>query len=252
MPKLDKTIILPNHPSADIERDAILEYIATETASGRMSSPFTREEVHRICRGHFYVSPLIVSINDQGPGLPPKKRVCRNLSKAAPQSDMPAVNDFINKPDFPTRFDMPWHMAEIVSFLHPFHRPSPFLFITMDPHIYFPLPLPIGLVITSIPMSRPYHFGAHHVHATLVLSLSAPHRCSSRPSTSAFHVRAISVLILPLLPSFLSLHSRLGGPSTPGPYTDTGRTAGENTSGLGLQSSPCPLNCACTEDLYTL
>jgi hypothetical protein len=82
MPKLEQTIILPNHPSADIERNTVLEYLATETATGRMSGPFTQEEMHRICRGHFYVSPLIVSVNDQGPGLPPKKRVCRNLSKA--------------------------------------------------------------------------------------------------------------------------------------------------------------------------
>jgi hypothetical protein len=125
MPKLEQTIILPNHPSADIERDTVLEYFATETAAGRMSGPFTREEMHRICRGHFYVSPLIVSVNDQGPGLPPKKRVCRNLSKAAPRSDMPAVNDFIDKGDFPTRFNMPWRMAEIVSLFISFHRPAP-------------------------------------------------------------------------------------------------------------------------------
>jgi hypothetical protein len=115
MPKLDKTIILPNHPSADIERDTVLEYIAMETAASRMSGPFTCEEMHRICHGHFYVSPLIVSVNDQGPDLPPKKRVCRNLSKAAPQSNMAAVNDFIDKADFPTCFNMPWRMAEIVS-----------------------------------------------------------------------------------------------------------------------------------------
>jgi hypothetical protein len=68
-----------------------------------------------ICRGYFYASPLIVSSNEQGPGLEPKKRVCRNLSKGDERSGTPAVNDFIAKEDFPTRFDMPWKMAELVS-----------------------------------------------------------------------------------------------------------------------------------------
>jgi hypothetical protein len=102
MPKLEQTLILPNHPSADIERNTVLEYFATEMAASRMSRPFTHKEMHCICRSHFYVSPLIISVNDQGPGLPPKKRVCRNLSKAASRSGMPAVNDYIDKADFPT------------------------------------------------------------------------------------------------------------------------------------------------------
>jgi hypothetical protein len=68
-----------------------------------------------VCRGPFFSSPLIVSTQDQGPGLQPKKRVCRNLSKADVVSGTPAVNDFISKTDFPTRFDMPWKMAEVVS-----------------------------------------------------------------------------------------------------------------------------------------
>jgi hypothetical protein len=38
---------------------------------------------------------------------------------------MPAVNDFIDKGDFSTRFDMPWRMAEIVSLFISFHRPAP-------------------------------------------------------------------------------------------------------------------------------
>jgi hypothetical protein len=76
MPVLTDTIILPNHWTADVERDTTLEYIKTETDAGRMSGPFTREEMERICRGPFYASPLIVATNDQGPGLPPKKPVC--------------------------------------------------------------------------------------------------------------------------------------------------------------------------------
>jgi hypothetical protein len=115
MPVLTHTIILPNHWTADVERDTTLEYLKTEIDAGRMSGPFTREEMERICRGPFYASPLIVATNDQGPGIPPKKRVCRNLSKADARSGTPAVNDFISKEDFPTRFDMAPAMAELVS-----------------------------------------------------------------------------------------------------------------------------------------
>jgi hypothetical protein len=70
-----------------------------------------------ICRGPFLCSPLIVDSNDQGPGREPKKRVCRNLSKGDSFSGTTAVNDSILKEDFPTRFDMPSKMAEVVSAL---------------------------------------------------------------------------------------------------------------------------------------
>lgn len=91
--------------------------------------------MERICRGPFYASPLLVVSHDQGPGLEAKKRVCRNLSKGDSRSNTPAVNEFIDKQDFPTRFDMPWKMAELVSYhfsipfspFHFFRRPWPFL-----------------------------------------------------------------------------------------------------------------------------
>jgi hypothetical protein len=68
-----------------------------------------------VCRGPFFASPLIVASSDQGPGLEPKKRVCRNLSKGDSKAGIPAVNDYIDKADFPTRFDMPSKMADLVS-----------------------------------------------------------------------------------------------------------------------------------------
>nr|GAT53462.1 predicted protein [Mycena chlorophos] len=115
LPLLHSTIIVPNHESADTERETTLEYIHSEIRAGRMAGPFTRAEMERICRGPFYASPLIVSISDQGPGLDSKKRVCRNLSKGHAATRTPAVNDFIQKEDFPTRFDMAPRMAELVS-----------------------------------------------------------------------------------------------------------------------------------------
>ncbi|KAJ7281638.1 hypothetical protein C8J57DRAFT_1279757 [Mycena rebaudengoi] len=40
-----------------------------------MSGSFTRIDMEIICRGSFYSFPLIISAQDQGPGIAPKKRV---------------------------------------------------------------------------------------------------------------------------------------------------------------------------------
>ena len=80
-----------------------------------MSGPFTRDETEQILWGPFYVSPLIVAGQDQGPDLPPKRRVCWNLSKGDCVTGTGSVNSFINKEDFPTCFDMAFRVAEAVS-----------------------------------------------------------------------------------------------------------------------------------------
>ena len=115
MPKLERTVIIPNHPSVAENKDVVMEYLHAERELGRMSGPFTKEETERILRGPFYASPLIVAVQDQGPGLPPKRRVCRNLSKGDRITGMDSVNSFISKEDFPTRFDMAFRVAEVVS-----------------------------------------------------------------------------------------------------------------------------------------
>lgn len=102
MPKLEQTVIIPNHVSVNENFDVVMEYIKTEVDACRMSGPFSLEETERILRGPFYASPLIVSMQDQGPNLPPKRCVCRNLSKGDRTSGMPSVNSFIDKNDFPT------------------------------------------------------------------------------------------------------------------------------------------------------
>ena len=117
MPPLSDTIIIPNHPSVPLHMDMVLEYLEVETAAGRMSGPFSREEVEQILRGPFQSSPFIVSIQTQGPGEPDKIRVCRHLSKASKHG--PSVNSFIEKENFPTRFDTAARVAEIVSSLSP-------------------------------------------------------------------------------------------------------------------------------------
>lgn len=116
LPPLQSTIVIPNHSSVQQNLDVVMAYITTELDARRMSGPFSREETERILQGPFYCSPFIVAIQDQGPDLPLKKRVCRNLSRGDKTSGMGSVNSFISKEDFPTRFDMAARVAEAVSY----------------------------------------------------------------------------------------------------------------------------------------
>lgn len=113
MPPLTKTIIIPNHPSTLIYPEAVHEYLAGEVGAGRMSGPFSLEDVETALRGPVFVSPLIVAVQPQLPGEPDKLRVCRHLSKDA--GDAPSVNSHIDKTEFPTRFDTASRVADIVS-----------------------------------------------------------------------------------------------------------------------------------------
>ena len=113
MPILKHTVIIDNHPSVADNLDVVYDYIATELDANRMSGPFSQSEAERILRGPFYCSPFIVATQDQGPLLPPKKRVCRNLSKGG--IDIGSVNSYIDTDDFPTRFDMASRVADAVS-----------------------------------------------------------------------------------------------------------------------------------------
>lgn len=113
MPTLTKTIIIPNHPSISEHLDKVHEYLNTELEAHRMSGPFSQGETERILQGFFYCSPFVVVTQDQGPNLPQKTRICRHLSKDA--HDIGSVNSFIDKEEFPTRFDMPVQVADAVS-----------------------------------------------------------------------------------------------------------------------------------------
>jgi hypothetical protein len=115
LPLLTETIVIKNHPSVAQNMDAVQDYLSTELDAGRMSGPFTQVETERILRGPFQASPFIVAVQDQGPDLPAKKRVCRNLSKGDKASGAGSVNSHISKEHFPTRFDMATRVAEAVS-----------------------------------------------------------------------------------------------------------------------------------------
>ena len=120
MPALSSTVIIPNHPSVAFHMDMVYLYLEDELAAGRMSGPFSRSEVERILRGPFHSSPFIVAIQTQAPGVPDKVRICRHLSKAT--RTFPSVNSFIEKEDFPTRFDTAARVAEVVSYSFSFTR----------------------------------------------------------------------------------------------------------------------------------
>lgn len=123
MPALLESVILSNNPSTYPYLQDIQDYLQKELLAGRMSGPFSREEVELILRGPFFSSPFVVDVQPQQPGTPDKIRICRHLSKGS--KSQPSVNSHIRKEDFPTRFDLASKVAEIVS--------SPFLFL---PHIF--------------------------------------------------------------------------------------------------------------------
>ncbi|KAJ3563603.1 hypothetical protein NP233_g8837 [Leucocoprinus birnbaumii] len=113
MPLLDRTHILPNHPSTQVHADAVAEYLSEEVATGRMDGLFTQEEVESILRGPFQSLPLIVSVQPQAPGEPNKIRICRHLSKSS--RTIASVNSLIKETKFPTRFDSVVKVSEAVA-----------------------------------------------------------------------------------------------------------------------------------------
>jgi hypothetical protein len=124
MPKLTNTVILPQNPSFYEHTDVIQDYLRKEVASGRMSGPYTREEVESTLRGPFFASPIIAVVQPQPGNTPDKIRICRHLSKSTKLND--SVNSYIKKEDFPTRFDTASMVADIVSFISYFQNSPTF------------------------------------------------------------------------------------------------------------------------------
>ena len=111
-PPMSKTTIFPNSPSVEEHRDFLDEYFDEEVTGERMSGPFSREEMEGICGGFFQSSLLSIALSYDDDGNI-KKRLCCNYSKEGP--DCPSTNSFVDPSKFPTKFDTPARMAEIVS-----------------------------------------------------------------------------------------------------------------------------------------
>ncbi|KAF7303601.1 Reverse transcriptase/ribonuclease H [Mycena indigotica] len=135
-PVLNRTVIIPNHPSTLAHSSFVNDYLAEEVAAGRMSGPFSQSKTETILQGFFQCSPIIIAVQPQGPGEPDKLRLCRHLSKGAPTH--PSTNHFIDKDKFPTKFGTASDVAEIISTAPPgtqamvldiakFHRTCPIL-----------------------------------------------------------------------------------------------------------------------------
>ena len=100
MPVLPETVIIPNNPSILGHLNAVDEYLQKEVVSGRMSGPFSRPQVELILCGPFQSSPIVVSVQPQGPDTPDKIKICRHLSKSFKSHD--SVNLHMRKDKFPT------------------------------------------------------------------------------------------------------------------------------------------------------
>ena len=111
-PPMHKTTIFPNSPSVEDHREFLDKYFAEEVLEERMSGPFSREEMEGICGRFFQSSPLSIALSFDDDGNL-KKRLCCNYSKEGP--DSPLSNSFVNPSKFPTKFDTPAKIAEIVS-----------------------------------------------------------------------------------------------------------------------------------------
>lgn len=114
LPLLSRSVIICNHLSVEKFPRIIKDYLSDEIQIGCMSGPFSQSHVECILRGPLYASPLIVSEQSQGTDVPPKFRVCHNLSKDDPITRVFSVNSFIDKDNFPTRFDVAHLVAEQV------------------------------------------------------------------------------------------------------------------------------------------
>jgi hypothetical protein len=110
IPPLARTYTPKNHKSALDHLDVIRSYCNDEIKLGRMSGPFTKDEVHAILGGHFASSPLGVVEKSSEPS---KFRVVRDLSYR--NVDGYSVNSHLDSDDFPTEWGTAAQVADLVS-----------------------------------------------------------------------------------------------------------------------------------------
>jgi hypothetical protein len=110
IPPPTHTYIPKNHKSALEHIDIICSYCQDEVALGRMSGPFSADEVFNILGGHFVSSPLGVM---EKAGELGKLCVVRDLSYKNP--DGYSVNSFLDSDDFPTEWGTAAQVADIIS-----------------------------------------------------------------------------------------------------------------------------------------
>lgn len=112
-PDLPETVIWPNSPSVMENVKFIDEYFAEEVEAGRMSGPFTKEELEGIFGGAFQSSPLSIDEKEIDGTFELKLRMCINLSKGT--DTKPSTNSYSNKADFPTSYDPAAYTGDLVA-----------------------------------------------------------------------------------------------------------------------------------------
>jgi hypothetical protein len=122
---IPSTIIFPNDISVTDNTDFVNQYIQEEIAASRMSGPYTQQEAETILKGPFQCSPMLVSVQTQGPGIPDKLRLCRHLSKGDKHNT--STNSYVDKGKFPTKVGTASNVADIVSARLPTLFPIPTL-----------------------------------------------------------------------------------------------------------------------------
>jgi hypothetical protein len=160
---LPSTVIFPNDISVTDNTDFVNQYIQEEISASRMSGPYTQQEAETILKGPFQCSPMLVSVQRQGPGVPDKLCLCRNLSKGTKHDT--STNSYVDKGKFPTKVGTASNVADIVSTAHPTLFPSLLPYPTLFP--------------TSYPCSTlPYSRRTHTRVPTLSVSTMSPRACA--------------------------------------------------------------------------
>jgi hypothetical protein len=160
---LPSTVIFPNDVSVTDNADFVNQYIQEEIAASRMSGPYTQQEAETILKGPFQCSPMLVSVQTQGPGIPDKLRLCRHLSKGNTHSA--STNSYVDKGKFPTKVGTASNVADIVSprLLLPYSPTSPpFPPTRVRTRTPAPYPTPPYTVSARARLRLPYPF-PHHV-----------------------------------------------------------------------------------------
>ncbi|RXW11908.1 hypothetical protein EST38_g13947 [Candolleomyces aberdarensis] len=133
-PELTETVIFPNNKSINQHMDFVDQYFKEEVESGRMSGPYSKEELEGILGGPFQCSPIAIDKKEVEGSFKKKLRLCINLSKSS--KSQPSTNSYSDKEDFPTKYDTAEYVLELISSSPPgtqamvldiskFHRRTP-------------------------------------------------------------------------------------------------------------------------------
>jgi hypothetical protein len=112
-PELQESVIFPNNKLIDQHMDFIEEYFKEEVESGRMSGPYTKEELECILGGPFQCSPITIDEKEVEGSFKKKLQLCINLLKLLLAH--PSTNSYSDREDFPTNYDTAEHVSELVS-----------------------------------------------------------------------------------------------------------------------------------------